>query len=101
QRLRMPGALARDRLDVRERSVLVGLALDQQRGYADLGQRGLDVPASEVRMQPPRVPAPEGIVGILVVPGEARPQSVGRAVLVAGPLDAAQPHLPREEGGRQ
>jgi hypothetical protein len=59
QRLDRAGELALDRLDLRERAVLIGGALDDERRRRDLRQVGLEVPRAEARGEPRAVPAPQ------------------------------------------
>ena len=58
---------ALDRVDLRQRPVLVVLALDQQRRRRHAGQHVLDVPGAELGREPDVVPQPERALGVAVV----------------------------------
>ena len=63
---------ALDRVDLRQRAVLVVLALDQQRRRGHAAEHVLDVPGAELGREPDVVPEPERALGVAVV---ARPSA--------------------------
>src|SRR5205085_8272901 len=83
-------------VDLLFRAVFVLLALHHENGRADAGQRVLDVPLAELRIEPRAVPAPESRVHVLVPAGEALAQPAAQ-VRVARRLDAVQAGLLGED----
>src|SRR5436190_5623174 len=65
---------ALDPVDLLHRAVLVVDALDSQHRTPDVRQERLDVPGSEVRVQPDVVPAPECAVDVGVTACKPRAQ---------------------------
>jgi len=81
-----------DGVDLLARPVLVVLALDDEDRHGNPRQKLLQVPLSELRIEPGPVPAPERGVDVLVVLREARAQ-VAALVRLSRLRDAPQPHL--------
>ncbi len=79
ERLAAGAELTADRVELRERSVFVRAALNEQRRGRDRGQERRNVPRAKGGIEPRAVPAPEGAVDVGVVTREARAK-IGLAV---------------------
>src|SRR5438105_8978334 len=99
QRLHRSPEATLQSVDLRDRPVLVLLALDEQGGRTDGRQRALEVPLPEGRVEPGSVPAPERRIHVPVVFRQARAQ-IAVQVSLAGSRNAAQAVLLGEYVGR-
>src|SRR5882757_6627952 len=81
-------------------SVLVLLSLYDEYRALNVGQQGLDVPPSEIRMQPDVVPSPEGPIRIGVVASQTLPH-VGALVSEFGSGNALYRQVFNEHVRRQ
>src|SRR4051812_46053740 len=63
---------ALDRVELRERPVLVVLSLNEEHGYAHVRQIFFEVPLAKLRIEPRAVPSPERAVDVAMVFRQAR-----------------------------